>query len=75
VSNKNIEMARKKKTEEPKGKDFYIMNKDAKYFCGLLGGDPMWTSDENEAKVFSEESKIEALKRHASSDKPEIMYK
>ncbi len=65
-------MANKKIQSEPNG--FVIMNKDAQFFAGLIGGKPNWTSDMNDAKPFKEESKIKALKKLVPEENPEIVY-
>lgn len=55
-------------------KNFYIMNKEAKYFCGIYDGQFLWTDKEKEAKTFDMESKITMINRYAPSEKAEIIY-
>lgn len=55
-------------------KDFYIMNKEAKYFCGIYGGEFLWTDKEKEAKTFDMPEKITMIHRYAPEQKAEIIY-
>jgi len=63
---------KKKKVINPP--EFYIMNKDAKYFCGIYGGDFLWTDKESEAKTFREPEKITVINRYSPNEKAEIVY-
>ena len=65
---------KKVKIKKSKEKDFWIMNRDAKFFVGLLAGDVIWTDNEKEAKVFNDPNNINALKRWKSIDEPQIIY-
>jgi hypothetical protein len=56
-------------------KEFYLMNRDAMYFQGLLCGDILWTNDQDEAKTFKEPSKIKAIRRWKPQEKIQIVYK
>lgn len=56
-------------------KPFYIMNRDAKYFKGLLRGEIEWTNDQNKAKEFDEVSKIKVLKRWKPEENIEIVFR
>lgn len=64
---------RKKVKVEPK-QEFVIMNKNAKCFVGLYGGEPLWSDDVKEAKTFTEESKITMFNRYHSHENPQIVY-
>lgn len=57
-----------------KKRSFYIMNRDAKYFKGLLRGDVEWTNDQNDAKKFDEVSKTKVLKRWKPEENIEIVF-
>ena len=50
------------------------MNKDAKFFAGLKGGNPIWTDVVKEAKIFEDPQKIVALSRWKTEDAPQIEY-
>lgn len=50
--------------EKQRYKDrFVIMNKFGEYFCGLLYGEPLWTTKFDESKKFIEDTKHIILSR------------
>ncbi len=55
-------------------RDFYIMNRQAKYFKGLRSGEIIWSDDINEAKVFNEPDKVVAIRRWKTQENIEIVY-
>ncbi len=65
---------RKNKFKIKNTKNFIIMNKDAKFFCGLFGGEFMWSNEIKEAKEFSEIEKITMFDRYAKSEQAQIIY-
>ena len=58
-----------------KPREFYIMNRDAMFFRGLLCNDIVWTDNPKDAKTFNEPSKISMLKRWKPEEKMEIVFK
>lgn len=67
-------MAKKRKLVVEEGKEFFIMNKDAKFFMGLYGGDILWTDNMNEAKTFTQESKLTIFNTYHKHEKAQIVY-
>jgi len=52
----------KKKKKEPKRREFIVMNSQLEYFSGLMyGGELVWCSDYNEAKLLDDERKFITL--------------
>ncbi len=62
------------KLKDKPNRDFYIINKDSKFYCGLFGGDILWSDDASEAKIFDTPSKINALKRWKAKEKLEMVF-
>lgn len=67
-------MVKKRITTIDEGKEFFIMNKDAKFFMGLYGGEPLWTDKMEEAKTFNQESKIKIFNTYHKQEKAQIVY-
>lgn len=55
-------------------KEFVIMNRDAHYYSGLRAGDVVWTDDIKQAKKFTDENNVVALKRWKPQEEIEIVY-
>lgn len=67
-------MAKKRKPSAEEGQEFFIMNKDAKFFMGLYGGELLWTDNIDEAKTFKEESKMNVFNTYHKHEKAQIVY-
>jgi len=54
--------------------DFFIMNRDAKFYKGFHRGDIVWSDNQKEARTFRETSKVNSLKRWKPEECIEIVY-
>jgi len=56
-------------------KEFYIVNSKSEYYSGMMyGGEFMWCSDVNEAKIFDQDTKFTGLQRFCPTDELSQVY-